>query len=142
MPVRENHRNGRKFTVSTGSCCLHRRSSSVCNLRFRKSFVLKNIPYEGVNFRTGKRVFVFVGKEVVSIGVLTAQEMSHIVVAVPGCLVTQASYARFTYVVSDPLTDLSRGWSLWLQCGGKMRIATQFSCTTLLPVWTNANYVF
>jgi len=68
--------------------------------------------------------------------------MSHIVVAVPGCLVTRASYARFTYVVSDPLTDLSRGWILGLQCGGKMRTAKQFSCTTLLPVWTNANHGF
>jgi hypothetical protein len=56
-------------------------------------------------------------------------------------LVMQASHARFTYVVSDPLTDLSRGWSLWLQCGGKMT-ATQFSCTTLVPVWTNANHGF
>jgi hypothetical protein len=56
--VRENHQNGRKFTISTGSCYLRRRSSSVCNLRFRKSFVLKNIPYEGVNFRTGKPVFI------------------------------------------------------------------------------------
>jgi len=74
--------------------------------------------------------------------VLTAQGMSHIVVAVPGCLVTRASYARFTYVVSDPLTDLSRGWILGLQCGGKMRTAKQFSCTTLLPVWTNANHGF
>jgi hypothetical protein len=93
MRVRENHPNGRKFTVSTGSCCPHKRSSSVCNLRTRKSFVLKNVPCEGVNFRTGKPVFVFAEKEVVCIGVLTAQRMSHIVVAVPGCLVTQASFA-------------------------------------------------
>ena len=51
---------------------------------------------------------------------LTAQGMSHIVIPVPACLVTQSSYARLTYVVSDPLTDLSRGWNLWLQCGGKI----------------------
>ena len=40
------------------------------------------------------------------------------------CLVMQASYVRMTYVVSDPLTDLLRGWTLWLQWGGKMRTAT------------------
>jgi hypothetical protein len=57
-----------------------------------KSFVLKNIPAEVVNFRTGKPDFEVAGKVVVCIGVLTAQGMSHIVAAVPGCLVTQASY--------------------------------------------------
>lgn len=132
MLMWENHQNGRKFTMFTGSCCLHSRSTSLCNLTFRKSFVMKNISAEGVNFRTGKPAFVFAGKEVVCIGVLTAQR--HIVIAVPGCLVTQASYARFTYGVSDPLTDLSRGRILWLLCGGKLRTAKHFSCATLLPV--------
>jgi hypothetical protein len=141
MLVRENNQNGRKFIVSTASCYLHRRSSSLCNLRFRKSFVLKNIPNEGVNFRTGKPAFLFAGKAVVCVGVLTAQGMSHTVVAVPGCLGTQASYARFTYVVSDPLTDLSRGWSLWVQCGAKMRTATHFSiaCMDKCKSWFSSN---
>jgi hypothetical protein len=40
------------------------------------------------------------------------------------CLVMLASYVRLTYVVSDPLTDLLRGCSLWLQWGGKMRTDT------------------
>ena len=35
------------------------------------------------------------------------------------CLVMQASHVRLTYVVRNPLTDLLRGWSLWLQRGGK-----------------------
>jgi len=83
MLVRENHQNGRQFTISTGSCCLHSRSSSLCSLTFRKSFFLKNIPAEGANFRTGKPAFVYAGKEVVCVGVLTAQGMSHIVTAVP-----------------------------------------------------------
>jgi len=39
-------------------------------------------------------------------------------------LVMQASYVRLTYVVRDPLTDLLRGWSLWVQCGGNMRKTT------------------
>jgi hypothetical protein len=43
-------------------------------------------------------------------GVLTTEEMSYIVIVVPGLLVMEESYARFTYVISDPLTDLSRGW--------------------------------
>lgn len=145
MLVRENNQNGRKFIVSTASCYLHRRSSSLCNLRFRKSFVLKNIPNEGVNFRTGKPAFLFAGKAVVCVGVLTAQGMSHTVVAVPGCLGTQASYARFTYVVSDPLTDLLRGWSLWLQGGGEVRIATPLclrysvACMDKWKSWLSSN---
>ena len=55
---------------------------------------------------------------------LTAQGMSYNFFAVPGCLVMQAANARITYVVSDPLTDLSRGWSLWLHYGGKTKTAT------------------
>jgi len=64
------------------------------------------------------------------------------------CCTWMFSYAdiisRFTYLVSDTLTDLSRGRSLWFHCGGKLRTAKQFSCTTttLLPVWTNEGHGF
>jgi hypothetical protein len=56
--------------------------------------------------------------------VVTAQAMSHIVNTVRGCFVMHASYVRVTYVVSDPLTQLSRGCILWLRYGGKMKTAT------------------
>jgi len=35
-----------------------------------------------------------------------------------------ASYVRVTYVARDNLTQLSLGWVLWLQRGGKMMSAT------------------
>jgi hypothetical protein len=49
----------------------------------------------------------------------------------------QASHVRLTYVVSDPWTELSRGWSWWLQCGGKIRRATSL-CLHYLA-WEHAN---
>ena len=36
-------------------------------------------------------------------------------------------YVRMIFIVSDPLTDLSRSWSSRLQCGGNMRIAQPLS---------------
>ena len=121
MIARENNQNGRKFTVVAGRCCLHTRCSSICNLSFHKVFVLNNIPAERVNSRTWKTTLEFTRKEVWCKGVLTAQGMSHFVVVVLGCLFMQASYAPFTYVIRDPLTDLPRIWSLWLPCGGNSR---------------------
>jgi len=47
-----------------------------------------------------------------------------VVIEWSGWLVTQASHARFTYVLSGPQTDTSRGWSLY--CGGKERTVTPF----------------
>jgi hypothetical protein len=61
--VRENHQNGRKFTIATESCCcLHRRHISFCNLRFHKVLALKIIPTERVDARTCKNALVFAGK--------------------------------------------------------------------------------
>lgn len=126
MIVRENHQNGRKFTVFAGRCCLHRRCSSICNLSFHKVFVLNSIPAERINSRTWKTTLEFARKEVWCKGMLTAQGMSHIFIVVPGYLVMQASYTPFTYVVGDPLTNLPRICSLRLPCGGKKRTATPF----------------
>jgi hypothetical protein len=64
MMIRENHQNGRKFTIATGRCCLHRKDSSICNPSFHKVLGLKNISAEGVNSRTWKSALVFAGKEV------------------------------------------------------------------------------
>jgi hypothetical protein len=50
--------------------------------------------------------------------------MSHIVKTIRGSLVMHASYVLVTYVISDILTQISRGCILWLQCGGKFGKAT------------------
>jgi hypothetical protein len=106
---------------------------------------LKNISAEGVNSRTWKSALVFAGKEVWYKDVLTVQGMSHIVSAAPGCLFMQTSYVQMTFILSDPLTDLSRGWSSWLQCGGNMRIATPLSlhysvaCMDKCKTWLSSN---
>jgi hypothetical protein len=44
MIVRENHEKVRMFTAETASRCLHKGSSSSCNLSFHKALVSKNIP--------------------------------------------------------------------------------------------------
>ena len=145
MIFREKHQKGRKFTDATGSYTLHRRGSSIWNLSFHKVLLLKNIPAERVNSRTWNPALVFAGKEAWCIGVLTAQGMSHIAIAVPGFLVMHASYVQFTYVASDPWTVLSRGWSLWLQGGGKMRTATSLclhysiACMDTRKSWLSSN---
>jgi len=55
---------------------------------------------------------------------MTIKRMLCVVIEWSGWLVTQASHARFTYVLSGPQTDTSRGWSLY--CGGKERTVTPF----------------
>ena len=76
---------------------------------------------------------------------LTAQGVSHIVIPVPGRIVTQALYVQLTYVVSDPLTELSRCWSLWLHCRGKVRRAMplclhySIACTDKCILWLSSN---
>jgi hypothetical protein len=64
MIIRENHQKGRKFAIATGSCCLHRRGGSICNISFQKFLVLKNIPTKMANYRTWKGALLFAGKEV------------------------------------------------------------------------------
>jgi hypothetical protein len=44
MIVRVSHKSGRNFIAATGSCCLHRTGSSICNLSFHYFFVLENTP--------------------------------------------------------------------------------------------------
>ena len=145
MIFRENHQKGRKFTVATGSCSLHRRCSSTRNLSFHKVLLLKNIPSEMVNSRTWNPDLAFAGKEVWCKGVLKAQGLSHIVIVVPGFLVMQASYVRFPYVVSGPWTDLIASWNLWLQGGWKMRTATSLclhysiACMDTCKSWLSSN---
>ena len=76
---------------------------------------------------------------------MTAQGVSHIVIPVPGRIVTQALYVQLTYVVSDPLTELSRCWSLWLHCRGKVRRAMplclhySIACTDKCILWLSSN---
>jgi hypothetical protein len=62
MIVRENHQNGRKFTVAARSCCLRSRGSSIYNLSFLKAFVFKNISAARDNSRTWNLAFEFAGK--------------------------------------------------------------------------------
>jgi len=42
--IQEDNQNGGKFTIATGSCCLHTRGSSICNPSFHKVLGLKKIP--------------------------------------------------------------------------------------------------
>jgi len=137
MIFRENHKKGKKFTVATGNCSLHRTDSSIWNLSFHKFLLLKNSPAKRTNSRTWKPALVFAGKQDSCKAALTARGKSHIVIVVPGVLVMQASYVRLTYVVSDPWTALSRSWILWLQCGRKLRTATPLCLH--YPVWKHTN---
>jgi len=88
---------------------------------------------------------VFAGKEVWCNGVLTAQGVSHTVILVSGCIVTQALYVRLTYVVRDPLTELSRCWRLWLHCRGRAMTATplclhySIACMDKCKSWLSSN---
>jgi len=55
------------------------------------------------------------------------------------------SYVRVTYVVSDPLTQLSRGSILWLQYGGKISTARSLclhpsiASTDKWKLWLSSN---
>jgi len=143
--VRENHQNCTNLTVATASCCLLKAGGSFFNPSFPKVFVLKNIPAERVISRNWTPVFVFAGKEVWCSGVLAAQGVSRTLTPVPGCIVTQALYVPLTYVVSDPLTELSRCWILWLHCRRKVRTATPLclhystACMDKCKSWLSSN---
>jgi hypothetical protein len=63
MIIWENHQNRRKFTVATGSCCLHRRGSHICNVISNKFLILKVIAAEQVNSRKLETCFGICSKK-------------------------------------------------------------------------------
>ena len=58
----ENHQNGRKITIATGSCCLHRRGSSIGNLSFH-SLSFEKCPRWKSKIRTWKLIWYLQEKE-------------------------------------------------------------------------------
>jgi hypothetical protein len=63
MIIWENLQNRRKFTVTTGSCCLHRSGSYICNIIFHKFLILKDIASEQVNSRKQETCFGICNKK-------------------------------------------------------------------------------